>query len=80
MEKEISELAYKDTQSMKKKEKMNGIGTRLCFLCMIRIIVSAVGRILQSENPHLTKNWRYGVEKLSIWYEKNGINSTIFLI
>jgi hypothetical protein len=42
MEKEISELVYKDTASMTKKEKINGIGTRLFFLFTVGIIVDAI--------------------------------------
>jgi hypothetical protein len=59
MEKEISELAYRDTASMTKKEKMNGIVTRLFFLFTIRIMVSLWDEffkwktyIILSKNPH----------------------------
>jgi methylphosphotriester-DNA--protein-cysteine methyltransferase len=50
MEKEISELAYKDTASMTKKEKMNGMGIRLFFFRITGIIVSVIGRVFQA-NP-----------------------------
>jgi len=49
MEKEISELAYKDTASMTKKEIMNGTATNLFFFCTIGIIVSITGRIFQAK-------------------------------
>jgi len=48
MEKEISELAYKDTASMTRKVRMKGMAARLFFLCTIEIIVSVTGVIFQA--------------------------------